>query len=300
MPSNTKNIIILTGPTAVGKSSAAIELALEWDTEIISADSRQIYKEMNIGTAKPKNDELDIVPHHFVGNVSIHDNFTTGDFMRQARSVIKNILSTKDNVIIAGGTGLYIKAVLEGINEFPEVSFEILHELEMQLENEGLESLQEELRQKDPVLAITLDLFNKRRVIRALSIIRASGKPYSYFSNKPTIPIPYSYKYFVINRDREELYKRINTRVDNMMEEGLLEEAKNLFPHRHLRSLNTVGYHELFEYLDNQYPLEFAIDKIKQHTRNYAKRQLTWARGVEEAIHLDAKQDILEQIKMNL
>lgn len=300
MSETSKNIIVLSGPTAVGKSSAALELAQIWDTEIISADSRQIYKEMSIGTAKPSQEELNTVPHHFIGNVSIHDEYSTGDFMRQAREKIEDILSRKDKVIVAGGTGLYIKALLEGINEFPKVSFSILHDLETKLENEGLEALQEELQKKDPILALTIDLFNKRRVIRALSIIRVSGKPYTYFSKKPTIPIQFPFKYFFINREREELYNRINNRVDIMMDQGLLAEAKSLYPFKHLRSMQTVGYQEINEHLDGHVPLEFAVDKIKQHTRNYAKRQLTWARGVEEVIYIDAKQNILEQINENI
>jgi tRNA dimethylallyltransferase len=237
------------------------------------------------------------IKHHFIGNISIHENFSAGDFMRQARTKISDILQTKDKVIVTGGTGLYIKALLNGINEFPDVSFNTLHELEQEVEKDGgLESLQKELQLKDPLLFLTIDKYNKRRVMRALSIIRESGKPYTFFSNKPTVPINFPYQYFVISREREELYNRINLRVDQMMKDGLLAEAKTLHPLKHLRSLQTVGYQELFEYLDDNYTLEFAINKIKQHSRNYAKRQLTWFNGVEEAVSIDAKLNILEQI----
>ncbi len=296
MSKSKSKIIIISGPTAVGKSSFSMELAKKWNTEIISADSRQIYKEMSIGTAKPSIQDQKEIKHHFVDNISIKENFTVGDFMRQGRSLIKELVKSHQKIIVTGGTGLYIKALLDGINEFPNVSFNTIHELEKQYQENGIEELQEEILQKDPYLHATMDLHNHRRVIRALSIMRTSGKPYTHYSEKPAISIDTPYQYFVLNMDREKLYQRINLRVDLMIAAGLVKEAKTLHSSKHLRSLQTVGYQELFDYFDGIYTLPEAIEKIKQHTRNYAKRQLTWFRGVENAIHLDTSKNLQEQI----
>lgn len=295
-----KKIIVLTGPTAVGKTASSLELASLLQTEIISADSRQIYKEMHIGTAKPDAHTLSKVPHHLIDCVSIHDKFTTGDYMRQAREICSKLFEKTNHVIVTGGTGLYIKALLEGINEFPEVEESILVEIEEQYEKSGLEDLQKELREKDPLLFEKIDIHNSRRVIRALSVIRQSGKPYSYFAEKELEAIPYKHEYFVLQRPREELYERINMRVEMMLEDGLLAEARKLYPHKELRALQTVGYQELFDHFDGKMSEKEAIEKIKQHTRNYAKRQLTWFRGVKNVIEIDAQKNIIEQLKKHI
>ncbi len=296
MNPTSKKIIIITGPTAVGKTDASIELALQSNTEIISTDSRQLYKEMSIGTAKPESQDLQKVPHHFIDHISITQPYTVGDYMREARKKIHQLFENKNTIILTGGTGLYIKALLHGINEFPEVTKETLEKLEQDVKEKGIAFLQNELKEKDPVTYKIIDLQNPRRLVRALSIIRMSGKPYSFFINKKAPPLNYPTLYFVLNRPREVLYERINQRVDYMMAQGLLEEAELLYPHRDLRALQTVGYQELFEYIKGNYSKEQAISKIKQHTRNYAKRQLTWFRGVDNAVYIDAQNNILNQI----
>ncbi len=297
MSSASKNIIILTGPTAIGKTDAAIELAQTLSTEIISADSRQIYKQMSIGTAKPTKEQLNEVPHHFVNHISIHEPFSAGDYMRQARQKIEEIFLQNDHVVVTGGTGLYIKALLHGINEFPEVPAEITSELETKLGKAGIEQLQEELKKLDPVHYAKIDIHNSRRLIRALSIIKVSGKSYTSFTEIKPEKLNYNFRYFVLQRERKELYNRINARVDNMMQDGLLAEAKTLVKHKELRALQTVGYQELFDHLEGKMLLAEAIEKIKQHTRNYAKRQLTWFRGVDNAEFIDANSQIVKKIK---
>ena len=297
MSSASKNIIILTGPTAIGKTDAAIELAQTLSTEIISADSRQIYKQMSIGTAKPTKEQLNEVPHHFVNHISIHEPFSAGDYMRQARQKIEEIFLQNDHVVVTGGTGLYIKALLHGINEFPEVPAEITSELETKLGKAGIEQLQEELKKLDPVHYAKIDIHNSRRLIRALSIIKVSGKSYTSFTEIKPEKLNYNFRYFVLQRERKELYNRINARVDNMMQDGLLAEAKTLVKHKELRALQTVGYQELFDHLEGKMLLAEAIEKIKQHTRNYAKRQLTWFRGVDNAEFIDANSQIVKKIR---
>lgn len=296
MLSKSKKIIVLTGPTAVGKTAASINLAKQLDCDIINADSRQIYKEMSIGTAKPDKQTLSIVPHHLIDFTSIHTPFSTGDYMRKGRKLLQDLFEKDNFVIVSGGTGLYIKALLYGINEFPAVSSSTLSQLEQEFNSKGLEPLQNELKTKDLKYFESSDIQNSRRVLRALSIIRETGKTYSSFTDQKPKGCGYDFLYFVLERPREELYKRINKRVDLMMNEGLLAEAKSLYPYKNLRALQTVGYQELFDYFDNKISEEEAINKIKQHTRNYAKRQLTWFRSVEEAIYIKAQDHVVQNI----
>lgn len=289
-------LIIVTGPTAVGKTDLSIRLAKHFKTEIISCDSRQIYTELNIGTAKPSKSELDEVPHHFINHKSIHDSYTAKMFSQEASQLLDSLFHIHATVIMTGGTGLYIKALIEGLDEFPEVSSKIINSLNLDFEEHGIEYLQNLLKEGDPDYYDKVDLHNSRRLIRALSVIKSSGKPYSSFLNKKKKELPFDFKYFVLNRPRAELYERINKRVDQMMEDGLLDEVKNLIEFQELSALKTVGYQELFPYIKEEVSYEHAVDKIKQHTRNYAKRQLTWFRKIEYATLLESNQNNFEQI----
>lgn len=281
-----KQIVIVAGPTAVGKTRVAIDLAKALNTEIVSCDSRQLYKEMSIGTAKPSPQELAEVLHHFIGSHSIHNAYTAADYHRDARAVIDTVLAKNDTVVVAGGTGLFIKAILEGFDSIPDTDPNIESDLIKIFESHGIEALQRELLSSDPSYYWNIDIQNHRRVIRALAVIRTTGLPFSSFLKKEKAPY-YDAVYFVLNRKREHLYDRINARVDIMMERGLLNEVKALEAYKSLRSLRTVGYQELFEYLAGQCTYEHALSKIKQHSRNYAKRQITWFKKVENAIWID-------------
>ncbi len=273
-----KHLIIIGGATASGKTALAIRLAQFFSTEILSADSRQFYREMTIGTAKPTQDELSVVKHHFINNISIHDVYSVGEYEREALTVLSGLFAQKDVAIMVGGTGLYIRAVCEGLDEFPDVPLSIRHELEHLYQTQGIEPLQERLKQVDYEYYQQADIHNPMRLIRALSVCEVSGKPFSSFrkgkkSERDFLPI-----YICLDVPREVLYDRINKRVDAMIEAGSIDEARTLYPFKHLTALQTVGYTELFDYFDGKMTLHEAIDKIKQHTRNYAKRQTTWFR----------------------
>jgi tRNA dimethylallyltransferase len=271
-----KYVWIVCGPTASGKTSFAIDLAQVRKAEILSADSRQIYKELVIGVARPEPEELAAVPHHFIGAVSIEEEYTVGRFAREAREWMEIYFQTHDDLVICGGTGLYIKALLEGVDRMP-VPEEIRLEVEEMLDREGLYFLTQKLREADPDLFETIELTNPRRVQRALEWVLA-GKP-----EKKAPDWPQNWKVQKLTPDipRDILYDRINLRVDQMMEKGLWEEAQSLFPFRDLNALQTVGYHEIFEAMSGLITKERAVELIKQHTRNYAKRQLTWFRKEE-------------------
>ncbi|MFY0673334.1 MAG: tRNA (adenosine(37)-N6)-dimethylallyltransferase MiaA [Bacteroidia bacterium] len=279
--SSKPQLIVVMGPTASGKTAYAIDLAKKHNAEIFSADSRQFYREMNIGVAKPSNEELLAAKHHFVGHISIHDEYTAGDFEKNALNKLNEYFRTREVAILVGGSGLFIKAVLEGLDNFPKVDDKIRDELNQRLNKEGLESLKHELAKLDPESFNTIALDNPRRVIRALEVCLSSGEPYSKFKNQTKAPRGFSIKKIGLKWEREVLYQRINNRVDAMIAAGLEKEARSLFAYRHLNPLNTVGYSELFEYFDGRCTRAFAIEKIKQHTRNYAKRQLTWLRKEE-------------------
>lgn len=273
-----KYLIVISGPTASGKTSFAIQLAQHFKTEIISADSRQFYQEMNIGTAKPSKVELSVAPHHFIGHLEINQTYSVGDFERDALALLNQLFVKHQVVILTGGSGLYIKALCEGMDHFPEVPDSIKKAIEKLYKEKGINALQEELAQSDPIYYQQVDLQNPHRLIRALSICRATTRPFSEFHNQTKPERAFTPIYLQLHWSRTKLYDRINARVDKMMQDGLLEEARQLFPLKHLNALQTVGYQELFEYIDGNHSLEEAIELIKRNSRRYAKRQLTWSR----------------------
>lgn len=284
-------LIIISGPTAVGKTSLSIQLAKELQTEIISCDSKQFYREMTIGTAKPNESELKEVRHHFIDSLSIHQEYSVGDFEKDCIELLDTLFTKNKVVIMTGGSGLFVNAIMYGLDDFPNVNKDILDQLEKEWEELGTEKLYKKLKVLDPEYAEKVDIKNHRRIIRALGVCLETQKPYSQYLNKTKIQRNFQSHLFVLNDDREALYKRINQRVDQMVDRGLVEEAKSLYPYKNLRSMRTVGYQELFNYFDGEWTLEFAIEKIKQHTRNYAKRQLTWYRKNEDATWIQATEE---------
>jgi tRNA dimethylallyltransferase len=273
-----KYLVVIGGATASGKTGLAIEVAKRFKTSILSADSRQFYREMSIGTAKPTAEELAAAPHYFVGNLSIHDYYSVGDFERDALAVLDEIFNTYNIAVMVGGTGLFLRAVCEGLDEFPETPLSIRQDFEDMYEKEGIEPLQKLLQTVDPEYFATVDQQNPMRLTRALTVWKSTGKPFSSFRTQAKKTRDFEPIYIATDLDRTVLYDRINRRVDVMIAEGLLTEAENLLPFRHLNALQTVGYQELFDYFDRKTTVEEAIDKIKQHSRNYAKRQTTWFR----------------------
>ncbi|MDB5137991.1 MAG: miaA [Mucilaginibacter sp.] len=274
----TKTLIVITGPTAVGKTSVAIELAKKLKTEIVSADSRQFYREMAIGTAKPNETELSQAKHHFINSHSITENFSVGDFEKQGLELLDKIFQTNDTALLVGGSGLFIKAICEGFDELPFASAEIRDRLNQEFHNNGLAFLQEKLKSADLVYYQQVDLNNPQRLIRALEVTESTGKPFSSYRKATINERPFRFIKIGLNLSREILYHRINQRVDEMIKQGLVEEVRSLLPYRHFNALNTVGYSELFDYFDGKTGLETAIELIKQNTRRFAKRQLTWFR----------------------
>ncbi len=277
--SATPQIIVVGGPTGAGKTALSVEIAKYLGTEIINADSRQVYKELNIGVAKPSAEELNAVKHHFVSHISIHTHYTAQDFALEARQKIVEIIETCGKVVVTGGTGLYIQALLYGLDDLPDISEELKSSLQHTLDHHGIDPLVDELLTLDANAGESIDLKNPMRVMRALALAKTTGlslkKIYSGSAQKELF-LPYPVDMFAIDMPRKELYERINQRVDKMVAEGLVDEVASLIPHKHLKSLNTVGYSELFDYFDGNCALDYAIDKIKQHSRNYAKRQVTW------------------------
>jgi tRNA dimethylallyltransferase len=279
----------------VGKTDLSIKIAKQLDTEIISADSRQLYKEMNIGTAKPSAEELAKVPHHFIDHISIEEPYSAGRYEREVLSFLKTYFKKNKIALLVGGTGFYIQAVLEGLNAFPRASKEVKQKVANDLEQQGLSFLQDELKEKDPGSFQSLDIQNPRRVVRAIEVIRESGETFSSFKTRQTKDRPFEVVKILLERERSELYERINMRVDQMIKAGLEEEARALYPKADLPALRTVGYQEWFDHFDGKIDRETAIAKIKQHSRNYAKRQLTWFRKREDwhHFHADAKEEVL-------
>ena len=273
-----KTLVVIAGPTASGKTAFAIEMAKRLGTVILSADSRQFYKEMSIGTAAPTEEELSQAKHYFVHHISIDDKYDVADYERDAILLLDELFKTHDNVILTGGSGLFIDAVCNGIDAMPDVQPEIREKVEKMLAEGGLMALQNELQRLDPAYFATVDQQNPRRLQRALEVCYQTGKPFSSFRSGNTVRRDFDIKKYALLWDRQELIHRIDKRVDLMMQQGLLEEAKRLYPKRHLNALNTVGYKELFAYFDGQCTLEEAIELIKIHTRQYAKRQMTWLR----------------------
>ncbi len=273
-----KHLIVIGGPTASGKTALAVKLGEFFQTEILSVDSRQFYKEMNIGTSKPSPIDLQRVKHHFINSLSIRDQYSVGDYERSAMKLLGSIFQKQEVAILTGGSGLFIRAICEGLDEYPIVPNEIKEELQGLLLAKGIDILQKELKQSDPVYYEKVDLKNPHRLIRALGVCRASGQAFSSFQQKEKLPRFFSPIYLSLQLEREVLYEKINRRVDEMMQNGLLEEVKGLYEYKHLNSLQTIGYQELFDYLDGKLSLEEAVELIKRNTRRYAKRQLTWFR----------------------
>jgi tRNA dimethylallyltransferase len=271
-----KSLIVVAGPTASGKTAVGIELAKYFKTVVISADSRQFYQEMSIGTAKPNAEELAAVKHYFIDTLSITENFTAGDYEKDALALLDELFKIRDVIILVGGSGLFIKAVCEGFDTFPEIKPGVREKLIEEFESNGIGSLQEKLKSADPAYYSQVDLNNAQRVIRALEVFENSGTPYSSFRKSGAGERHFKIIKFGLSLQRDVLYDRINRRVNEMVKQGLIDEARLLFPYRHLNALNTVGYSELFDYFDGKTDLETAIALIKQNTRRFAKRQMTW------------------------
>lgn len=271
-----KKLIIVGGPTASGKTKLAIEIAKKTNTEIISFDSRQIYKEMSIGTAKPSSEELAEVSHHFINHKSIHDDYSAGEFEIEAIELITKLHKKYDELVLVGGTGLYLDAILYGLEKMPEVNQDIKNDLIQNYKEKGIHYLQNLLETKDPEYYSEVDKSNPIRLLRALEIIESSGKKYSELRTGKKAIRDFSYEIVIPTFDRKELYERINSRVVNMFHDGLVEEVKSLIQYRNYNALQTVGYTEVFEYLDSKISMIDCISKVQQNTRRYAKRQITW------------------------
>lgn len=272
-----KTLIVVLGPTAIGKTSLAIRLAQHFETEIISADSRQFFREMSIGTAKPIAKELNSVKHHFVNSHSIHTSFNVGDFEKKGLEAISEIFKNHDTAVLVGGSGLYINAICDGFDDLPKADPALRENLKHRLEAEGLESLQKQLLRLDPDYYDTAK-DNPQRMIRAIEVSLSSGQPFSSYHQQQKKSRPFGIIKIGLNTDRDKLYKQINTRVDEMINAGLVDEVRSLLANRSLNALNTVGYSELFDFFDGTITLDRAVELIKQNTRRFAKRQLTWFR----------------------
>lgn len=270
---NLKKLIVVVGPTAIGKTDEAIRLALLNHCPIISCDSRQLYTELNIGVAKPDAEQLQKVQHYFIGNISIHEHYTAGKYANDARQLINELFDKYDTLVVCGGTGLYINALLNGLDKLPERNEQLRSELAQILESDGIEALQNRLKSKDSEAYNKVDIDNPQRLMRAIEIAEGENT-----KDEKTIEFRHQFTtdYILMKMDREKLYLRINTRVDEMIEQGLEEEARSLYPLRHLNALQTVGYSEWWPYFEGEVDKSYVIEKIKQHSRNYAKRQITW------------------------
>lgn len=275
---HSRYLIVVGGPTASGKTSLAIRLAHALGTVVLSADSRQFFREMSIGTAKPTPEELAEVPHHFIGHLSVTDSYSVGQYERDALDLLQKVFQTKDTAVLVGGSGLYLKAVCEGLDELPEVPNAVREELETAYQSKGIAYLQQALAEVDPEYHAVVDLSNPRRLLRALAVQRASGRPFSSFRQHNQKKRPFQTVYLQPHWPRSVLYRRIDQRVEQMMAQGLEAEARQLLPHRDRTALQTVGYQELFRYFDGELSLPKAVALIQQNSRRYAKRQLTWHR----------------------
>ncbi len=298
-----KKLISVVGPTAIGKTKLAIVLANHFNTEIISADSRQFYKEMRIGTAVPSEEELQRAVHHFIQHKTIFEKYSVGDFEKDAIALLEKLYTKRDTVIMVGGSGLYVDAVVKGLDVFPEVEPEIRLQLNKIYKEMGIHYLQEELKKYDSPYYEIVDLGNPHRLIRALEVCIGSGKPYSTFLKKENIRRPFQTITIGITAPRELVYERINNRVDIMIEQGLLKEAKSVYEHRNLNALQTVGYKELFNYFDGIWSLDFAIEEIKKNTRRFAKRQLTWFRKNKDTLWVsynEQESEIIMQLEKRM
>jgi len=298
----SNSLIILSGPTGVGKTELSLRIAEHFHSPIISSDSRQLYKDLPIGTAAPTPEQLARVKHYLVGTLQLTDYYSASQFEEDVISLLSSLHQTTPHVVMTGGSMMYIDAVTKGIDEIPTVTPEIRKALYKQFEEEGLAPILEELRKADPVHYEEVDRMNYKRVIHAVEICRMTGKPYSSFRTHIRKERPFHIIHIGLTREREELCNRINLRVDQMMKEGLLEEARKVYPFRHLNSLNTVGYKELFQYFDGNWTLDFAIEKIKRNSRVYARKQMTWFKRDPEItwFHPDQEKEILAYIHHQL
>lgn len=281
-----KNLISVVGPTGIGKTKLAIDLAKHFNTEIVSCDSRQFFKEMKIGTAAPSEEELAEAPHHFIGNLSVEEYYSIGQYEEDALKKLNELFQNHNTVILVGGSMMYEKAVIEGLNDLPEANIENQEKLQNIMEQEGVEKLQEILKELDPEYFEVVDIHNHRRLLRAIDVIWQTNKKYSEQIAVSQDSRDFNVIRIGIEAQREELYDRINRRVDIMMEKGLLDEVKGLEKFKGLTALNTVGYAELFKYFDGEWDLDFAVSEIKKNSRRYAKRQLTWYRKADDIHYL--------------
>ena len=305
MVSSDKTLIVLTGPTAVGKTAVSLDIAKHFGIPVINADSRQIFKELRIGTARPTEAEMEEVKHYFVGTLGIEDYYSASLYEQQVLELLDKEFQSHDYALLSGGSMMYIDAVCDGIDDIPTIDDQTRETMKRRLKEEGLEALVEELRRLDPDYYEIVDRQNPRRVVHALEICVMTGKTYTSFRSKERRSKeksrnvrPFHIIKIGLNREREELYNRINARVDQMMSDGLLEEVKALYPKKELNALNTVGYKELFDYLDGRWPLEEAVERIKGNTRRYARKQLTWYKKDEHIrwFHPDDKQSLMNYI----
>lgn len=283
----SKYLISVVGPTAIGKTALSIKLAQHFKTDILSADSRQFYKEMSIGTAAPTKEELNTVKHHFIHHKSIQEDYNVGAFEKDALKTLNELFKSHNILIMVGGSGLYLNAITKGLDDFPEVESHIRKQLNEDFKIKGISYLQEKLKSLDLKSYNTVAIDNPQRVIRALEICLGTGKPYSSFLNKSKVDRPFKTITIGLTAERDIIYNRINQRVDMMIQDGLLEEATGLYPYKTLNALNTVGYKELFHFFDGSWTLDFAISEIKKNSRRFAKRQLTWFRKDRNILWFD-------------
>lgn len=300
-----KKLLVILGPTGVGKTDLSIELAIHFKCPIISSDSRQIYQGMTIGTDAPSVEQMQKVTHYFIGTLSIEDYYNASKFEDDTILLLSQLYETHDIAIMSGGSMMYIDAVCEGIDDVPTIDSTLRQQLMDQYRQEGIDSIRMQLKLRDPQFYDQVDLKNHKRVIHALEVCIMTGKPYSSFRTNVVKKRPFDIIKIGLTRPREDLYARINIRVDEMIENGLVEEARRFYPLKHLNSLNTVGYKELFNYFDGKWTLESAIDKIKQHSRNYARKQLSWFNRDKDIYwidlsdeSMDAKKEIVERVTM--
>jgi tRNA dimethylallyltransferase len=303
--SSDKTLIVITGPTAVGKTQLCLDIARHFDIPIINADSRQIYKELSIGTAKPSAEEQQTVKHYFVGTLSLQDYYSASLFESQVMDLLDTLFKTSDYALMAGGSMMYIDAVCDGIDDIPTIDDDTRATMKQRLAEEGLPKLCEELQRLDPEYYEIVDRQNPKRVVHALEICTMTGRTYTSFRMKEKRSLescrsvrPFKIVKIGLNREREELYNHINARVDEMMQKGLLKEAEALYPMRELNALNTVGYKEIFEYINGRWSLDEAIERIKGNTRRYARKQLTWYKKDPQIrwFHPDQKKEIIDYI----
>jgi len=292
-----KTLLVIAGPTAVGKTAFCVRLAQQLRTDVVSADSRQLYRELNIGTAKPTPAEMQGVPHHFVDSHSVEQLVGAGHYEREALAVLETLFREKDVVILAGGTGLYINAVCFGLDDIPAVDPALREQLMHRLATDGLAGLQQQLRRLDPDYVASADLQNAQRVVRALEVTLHTGRPFSSFRRHQPAPRPFRSVFVALDRPRDELYARIDRRLDDMLARGLVDEVRSLVPYRHLNALQTVGYKEVFGYFDGDYDYPTMVELLKRNSRRYAKRQLTWFRH-QGNYHWVGAEDVAEVLNL--